>query len=160
MISYDNKIIDFKECPGCAYAKHEFTLSCQIAFENNNFILSQDWETPIEGFMVLSPKRHIETLEELSKLERDEMFDIIDKIIKILRRNNICEKFNVLFYEKENTHFNIWIMPRHHWMNNIVDNITCNMGVIFEYAKSHFRNDLVYDKIKEITLLLRKELNK
>ena len=60
MISYNNKEIIFKGCPGCAYGKHEFNLECGMAYENDRFTLSQDWELPIQGFFIVSPKRHIE----------------------------------------------------------------------------------------------------
>ena len=63
MISYENKEIEIKGCPGCAYAKHQFDLPCGIAYENERFILSQDWEVPILGFFIVSPKKHIEKLE-------------------------------------------------------------------------------------------------
>lgn len=42
MISYNNKEIIFKGCPGCAYGKHEFNLECGMAYENDRFTLSQD----------------------------------------------------------------------------------------------------------------------
>ena len=52
MISYNNKEIIFKGCPGCAYGKHEFNLECGMAYENDRFTLSQDWELPIQGFCI------------------------------------------------------------------------------------------------------------
>ena len=84
MKDYTNKEVKYEGCPGCAFAKHEFELPCGIAYENERFTLAQDWELPIEGFMIVSPKRHIEKLSELSRDERIEMFDIVDRTIKIL----------------------------------------------------------------------------
>lgn len=43
MISYNNKEIVFNGCPGCAYGKHEFELDCGMAYENERFTMSQDW---------------------------------------------------------------------------------------------------------------------
>lgn len=126
MISYENKEIEIKGCPGCAYAKHQFDLPCGIAYENERFILSQDWEVPILGFFIVSPKKHIEKLEELTKNERDEMFDIVDKTIKILRENNIC------------------------------DRIIKNIGTILDYAKKNFRTRDVYEQINQITKIVKK----
>ena len=34
---YDNKEIEWKECPGCEFANHNFSLSCDIAYENDIF---------------------------------------------------------------------------------------------------------------------------
>ena len=79
MKNYKNEEIKFNGCPACAYSNHEFNLPCGIAYESNNFILSQDWELPIEGFFVISPKRHIEKLSELTVSEKSELFEIIDK---------------------------------------------------------------------------------
>ena len=157
MINYANKEINFKGCPGCAYANHEFDLPCGIAYENEKFTLSQDWELPILGFLVVSPKRHIEKLEELDKKERDEMFDIVDKTINILRRNNICDRFDIIFEEKENRHLHVWIMPRHSWMAEICDDIIDNIGDILEYAKQNFRRADIYEKIKDISSIVKKE---
>ncbi|MBP9921658.1 MAG: HIT domain-containing protein [Clostridia bacterium] len=126
MISYENKEIEIKGCPGCAYAKHQFDVPCGIAYENERFILSQDWEVPILGFFIVSPKKHIEKLEELTKNERDEMFDIVDKTIKTLRENNIC------------------------------DRIIKNIGTILDYAKKNFRTRDVYEQINQITKIVKK----
>ena len=91
MINYANVEIAYKGCPGCAYAKHEFSLDCGLAYENEKFIVSQDWELPIKGFFIVSPKKHIEKLSELTDVERNEMFYIVDKTVKILRDNKIKE---------------------------------------------------------------------
>lgn len=159
MISYNNKEIIFKGCPGCAYGKHEFNLECGMAYENDRFTLSQDWELPIQGFFIVSPKRHIEKLCELTKDERNEMFEIVDKTVKILRDNKICEKFDYIFEEKENRHLHVWILPRYNWMNKIVNDIIDNIGIIFEYAKTNFRNDENYEEIKRISDIIKNNFN-
>ena len=155
MINYTNEVINFSGCPGCAYAKHEFELPCGMAYENENFTLSQDWELPIEGFLIVSPKRHIEKLCELTDIERNEMFDIVNKTIKILRENGVCDRFEIIFEEKENRHLHVWIMPRHKWMSELVDDIIDNIGTILEYAKNNFRSEDVYEKINKITKIVK-----
>lgn len=159
MISYNNKEIIFKGCPGCAYGKREFNLECGMAYENDRFTLSQDWELPIQGFFIVSPKRHIEKLCELTKDERNEMFEIVDKTVKILRDNKICERFDYIFEEKENRHLHVWILPRYNWMNKIVNDIIDNIGIIFEYAKTNFRNDENYEEIKRISDIIKNNFN-
>lgn len=157
MISYSNENIEFNGCPACAYANHEFSLPCGMAYENERFTLSQDWELPIQGFFVACPKRCIEKFEELTKEEKIEIFEMVDKTIKILRKNNICDRFDVIFEEKENRHFHIWIMPRHDWMLDLGSDIIDNVGRVFEYAKNNMRTQDNYNMIKEITELVKKE---
>lgn len=155
ILNYKNEIIKFTGCPWCAYAKHEFSLPCGIIYENENFILSQDRELPIIGFFIISPKKHFECLNDLSTEERNEMFWIINKTIKILKKNNICDEFNVIFEEKEKRHFHVWIMPRHERMSKICNNITQNIGLIFDYAKKNFRTEDIYNKINEAVDIIK-----
>lgn len=160
MINYANEKITFNGCPACAYANHEFTLPCNMAYENEKFTLSQDWELPIQGFFVVSPKRCIEKFAELSSEEKIEIFEIVDKTIEVLRKNKICDRFNVVFEEKENVHFHIWIMPRYDWMTNLVGGIIKNIGQIFEYAKSNMRTKENYDKIAEISGIVKEAFSR
>lgn len=160
MVNYCNQEITFEGCPGCAYAKHEFELPCGMVYENDKFTLSQDWELPIKGFMIVSPKRCIEKFSELTVDERNELFLLVDKTIKILRENNICDRFDVIFEEKENRHLHVLIMPRHKWMTELVDDIIDNVGVILKYAKDNFRNEETYKAIEDITNVLKNEFLK
>ena len=159
MINYANKKVEFNGCPGCAYANHEFELPCGMAYENDKFTLSQDWELPIEGFFVVSPKRCVEKFADLTEEERIEIFDITHKTINILRENNVCDRFNIVFEEKENRHFHIWIMPRHKWMTELVGDIIDHIGEIFEYAKENYCNEETYKRIEEITKIVKDNWN-
>lgn len=154
---YDNKEIEWKECPGCEFANHSFNISCGIAYENDTFTLSQDWELPIPGFMILSPKKHIVSLSEFSDEERNEMFTIVNKVINILKKSNTCDKFNVIVEEKR--HFHIWIMPRYEWMLECTDDIIDNLGKIQDYAKMNYKNKDVFDKIKKVSDLIKNNFN-
>ncbi len=156
MKNYVNEEIKFNGCPGCAYANHEFSLPCGMAYENEEFTLSQDWEFPIEGFFIVSIKRHVERIVDLTEHERNEMFGLAVKTMEILKKNNICEQFEVIFYEKDDTHLHAWVMPRHEWMSDLVGNITGNIGTILAYAKKNFSNQEVYDRIASITEIVKK----
>lgn len=155
--NYRNEKVDVNGCPACAYARHEFSLPCGMAFENERFTLSQDWQLPIIGFMVLGPKRCIREFSELTDIERVEMFDIINKTIIILKKHNVCDNFNVVFEEKS-CHFHVWIMPRHDWMYKINENIMGSIEKVFDYALDNFRNEQVYKKIEMVNNIIRREL--
>lgn len=155
-INYANEKVDVNGCPACAYVKHEFMLPCGMAFENDRFTLSQDWQLPIVGFMVISPKRCIREFSELTDDERVEMFDIINKTITILKKNKVCDNFNVVFEEKD-CHFHVWIMPRHGWMYKISENIMGSVSKIFNYALDNFRTEENYKEIQRVNDILRQE---
>lgn len=67
----------------------------------------------------------------------------------------MCDRFEIIFEEKENRHLHIWIMPRHKWMTELVDDIIDNIGTILEYAKSNFRSENVYKQINNITKIVK-----
>ena len=79
-----------------------------------------------------------------------------DKTIKILRENNICDRFDIIFEERENKHSHVWIIPRYAWMNEICDRIIKNIGTILDYAKKNFRTRDVYEQISQITKIVKK----
>lgn len=160
MINYKNETINIVGCPGCSYAKGEFSLPCGMAYENEKFTLSQDWELPIPGFFVVSPKKCVDCFLELEREEQIELFAIVDKTIKVLKENNICDRFNVIFEEKENIHFHVWIMPRYKWMSDLVGGITKNIGQIFKYANSNMKTEENFVQIDKITELVRKSFEK
>ena len=89
MINYAGETINFDNCPACNYAEHKFSLPCGMAYENDKFTLSQDWELPIEGFFVVSPKKHIEKFEELDKRES---FEIENDLIEKWNKEDILNK--------------------------------------------------------------------
>lgn len=155
MISYNNNEISYDGCPGCAYAGHAFHLDCGLAYENEHFTLSQDWELPIPGFMIIAPKRHIETLSELTEEERNEMFSIADKAVRILRENHICERFDYIFEERENRHLHVWILPRYDWMAECTDDIIADLGAVFDYALCNFKNEEKYREIERVTGIVK-----
>lgn len=153
---YDNREVEWNECPGCEFVNHRFNLSCGIAYENDKFLVSQDWELPIPGFMIVSPKKHIIYLSEFNDDERNEMFTIVNKIIVILKENNVCDKFNVIFEEKR--HFHIWIMPQYKWMFECTNDPIDNLGIIQDYAKTNNKNKEEFNIIKRISDLIRDNL--
>ncbi len=159
MISYNNKEIKYTGCPACAYAKGEFTIDCGMAYENENFTVSQDWEFPIKGFFIVSPKKHVDKLSDLTEEERSEMFSLINKVSSTLRKNNVSKNFDYINKERENVHLHFWIIPRLEWMSELGPDLMKNLGVIFDYAKANLRTEENYKEIERITEIVRKEMN-
>lgn len=151
MTLYNNDVIQYEGCPGCAYANHEFHLASGMVYEDELFTLSQDWELPIPGFMVLSPKRHVVSLNELSLDEQIAMFKLLNQALSFLKTEAGYEFYNVIFEEKPKRHFHIWLMPRLAWMHDVAPGLTMDIGTIFTYAKTNMRTEENYQKIAEIS---------
>ena len=160
MITYDKKEVKYTGCPGCAYFNHEFELSCGMAYQNDDYTISQDWELPIKGFMVISPKRHINELYELTDKERDELFCLVNRTIEILKSNKVAETFILTFEERKNVHFHICIIPRYDWMKTLTSDIAGDLKKIIEYAKQTFTTQKDFEGIKQVSELITQGFKK
>ena len=153
------KSYNINDCLGCEIAKENILPFGGMLFKNENFVVVQDFELPINGFIIISTIRHIESYCEMSASERIELGDLIDKTLKILKDNNIAKEYNIILEEKKGYHFHIWLMPRHKWMIEKFGSVLKNIKSIQQYAFENMRNDQVFQEIKQTCELLKKSLN-
>ena len=84
----------FKDIDGVEY-NNVNCLSCSIndgtlkpfggiLYRSKSFVVSQDFELPINGFIIISPIRHVCFLNELENDELSEFMLLTNKVIKIL----------------------------------------------------------------------------
>ena len=55
-------------CMGCEIISGHLKPFGGILFKNENFFIAQDFELPIDGFIIISSVRHIEKYTELTEL--------------------------------------------------------------------------------------------
>lgn len=153
MIDYANNKIIIDGCYSCAFSEHKFSLPCGMVYENENFTISQDWELPIVGFMIVCPKRHIESFSELSADETNELFNAVRQTVIYLKELEVCSEFDVVVSEKQGKHFHIWISPKHKWEIDLFKSPTKHFDELFDYAKKNLKTP---DNLKEIDLVSKK----
>ena len=159
LVDYSGTKIIIGNCPGCDWVNHEFSLPCGRIYEDDTIVVSQDWELPIAGFIVIATRRCVDSVEQLSAKERNHLFSYVSKCLKILRQDiGVCEEYNVIFEEKKGRHFHVWLMPRLEWMKQF--GYTKNIGAIQNYAKENLRTKEEFDKIEMVTKKLSKSLSK
>ena len=161
MKDYANNEIKINGCYGCAYAKHKFSIPCGMVYENEYLTISQDWELPINGWIVICPKRHIEKFDELTDEERNIVFKFVGLTTKYLKQIGISEYFSVEMEERKNIHFHISIIPKHSWMKEISGSWMDNIGAFTDYAKANLRTKKNFKDIettvKKLAKLLKNE---
>lgn len=159
MLDYANNEIIIDGCYGCAYAKHEFTLPCGLIYEDNILTISQDWELPINGFIVICPKRHVEFLHELTVEELNHLFEYTQKTEKFLKELNICEEFGIVISEKRGVHLHVWLSPKNKLANEKFKGGIAFIKDYFKYAKENLKTEENFSLIKNTTKKLRKKFN-
>ena len=101
------------KCTGCSIAKGEIGI---IIYETKNFVINQDPEVPLKGFLVISSKKHVNSLLNLNGEEREELNYLLFKARKSLDDLNICKEVSIV-QEERSQHFHIWLYPYYDWMN-------------------------------------------
>lgn len=54
------------ECIGCSIGTGEITPPGEVIMSTDNFVLHEDPEIPIKGFLIVASKKHIKSISELS----------------------------------------------------------------------------------------------
>ena len=161
--AFNGNMIDIGDCMGCAKAKTYGNLDenpGQI-LRTKNFDISQDFELPINGFIVIGSIRHLKSINEMTMEEKQELIVIIDETIRALKNIGVCSEYDVVWEEKEGNHFHAWLMPRHKYLLDAMGtNIIKKVGELFDYAKTNLRTEENLNEIAKTIKKLKTELLK
>jgi len=150
------KIIDISgkehkiKCIACAIQKNEVELPVERIGETNNFVVEQDFEWPIEGFLILASRRHIHSILDFNKDEEREFLGLLKKSRKLMKEVLGIKKVTIVQEEgSSNSHFHVWLFPWHDWMKKHGTKLQ-NIKEIMKYAKENFSDKKHLDKIRKI----------
>lgn len=104
------------ECMGCDIASNKIKVPGGFIYEGKYSVLALDPLIPIPGFLIITLKRHVDSFSKLEKAEREEIDNIIYMADKALKELNIVEKVTII-QEERSSHFHVWILPNHKWLN-------------------------------------------
>ena len=139
------------ECLGCDVARHKLIPPGGYVYEDDFINVSADPEIPITGFMVLGIKKHVRTMNELSKEERYRIIDILNLTIENIKECEIANKVLVI-QEERSRHFHIWIVPIHEWMKEYGE-IFKNIDKIIEHSKEIFNEKIKEELLEDVDKL-------
>lgn len=143
------------DCMGCAIAKHEIIPPGGFIYESDNFIISQDPEIPIKGFIIISTKVHINSFTQLNGSMKLELMDLLSDVIKNLKELGVTEEVTIV-QEERSKHFHIWVFPHHEWMDNRFERGVSSLREISKYAKENITEKDI-EEILEIVAKLREK---
>lgn len=103
------------KCTGCSVINKELVPIGGWIYESKNFVLAQDAEVMIEGFLIIQAKRHVNSLLDFSEEENLELSNLLYQTRKALKELNICEEVTIV-QEERSKHFHIWLFPYYDWM--------------------------------------------
>ena len=119
-------------CMGCDVANHKLIPPGGYIYDDGFITVAADPEIPIIGFIVLGISKHIRSMNELSKEERTNVTEVLNRSIAVLKELNLANEV-YLIQEETASHFHIWIVPVHDWMKGIGKGII-HMSKYIDYA--------------------------
>ncbi len=139
--------------------KNKILFPNDSVISTRNFEVSQDWEVPILGFFILSPKRKMRSISEFNDDEAIEFIMLLREVRK--RMKDVLGIEDVYFFQNEDTehNFHVWIFPRHKWMERFGRGIS-SVKPIMDYAKENMATDKVIKEIKKSVKEVKKFMNK
>ena len=155
---YDNRMCSINNCIGCDVYNGNIDMSKSLIFENDLFRVIHDTENPIPGFIVISSKCHVRTLNELTPEELQNLFEIITKTRKGMEDLLGIKKVSFIQEDgPESMHFHPWFFPWYSWMNelNLDGSDTEKIRKIMKYSQENLRTDENLKKVHHAVEVMR-----
>jgi diadenosine tetraphosphate (Ap4A) HIT family hydrolase len=100
------------KCIGCSIGSGEAVPPGGIITETKNFVLHQDPEVPIKGFLIIASKKHIQSISQITLEESSELFDLVYRARLAMKNTADINEVTVI-QEERSGHFHIWLLPRY-----------------------------------------------
>lgn len=140
------------KCIGCSIGSGEIMPPGGIIAETKNFVLHQDPEVPIKGFLIIASKEHIKSIAQLTQEEAAELFDLVYRAR--LAMDNIPDITEITIIQEERSgHFHLWLLPRYEWMKDKFENSLSSIREIMNYSKENLKSK---DNLEEVLFVVDK----
>ena len=143
------------ECLGCARERGE--IGAGSILRTQHFDAHQDYEIPIPGFVILSSRRHIKSVDEFTEEEQREFIETLCKVRKAMRTAMGVETAYVVQEEDTSHHFHVWLFPRHEWMTQFGRKIQSGRPIM-EYAREHMKTPESLAAVEDAVLKMKSAL--
>lgn len=146
------EIVDYKgnptqvSCLGCARENGEMERIGTV-LTTEHFDAHQDFEIPIPGFIIISSRRHLQSVDEFTN---EEKLDFADTLIAVRAGMRKILNIDVVYLvQEEDTshHFHVWMFPRYNWMSEKFGKKTPSLRPIMEYARENLKTT---ENLKEV----------
>lgn len=128
------------KCIGCSIGTGEITPPGEVIMSTENFVLHQDPEIPIKGFLIIASKKHIKSISELTLDESQELFDLVYRARRALTIIKDIKEVSII-QEERSGHFHLWLFPRYEWMDEKFENSLSTVREILFYAKDKHKTE-------------------
>jgi len=126
-----------------------------IVQETENFIIGQDWECPIPGFLIIASKRKVDSIIDFSKEEYKEFCELVLKFRKLLKTILGIKKVYFFHSEDSGTGFHYLLFPRYSWMDKFGKKLK-SVYIVKKYAEENMLTEKQIKRVKQTVKKLKK----
>lgn len=134
------------ECIGCSIGNGQAVPPGGIITETSNFVLHQDPEVPIKGFLIIASKKHIKSITQLTLEESSELFMLVYRARLAMEKVAQIKEVTII-QEERSGHFHLWLLPRHDWMQDKFSNSLSSIRDMMGYCKENYKTKENIDEI-------------
>ncbi|MDR2902752.1 MAG: HIT domain-containing protein [Lactobacillales bacterium] len=105
---------DPKGCLGCYMVNNPGALGDYLLpiYQDDLVLLTQDVECPVPGFYILSTKKHVSSITELTPEENAHLMDVLYKVRLAMKNILGIDQATLIQEEKEDIgHLHFWLLP-------------------------------------------------
>ena len=143
-----------EDCIGCLIESGKVDASEFVILRTDFFTVNQDLDVPIPGFLIISSRRHVFSVEEFTLEEAKEFGKLVRLVRKGMREIFAANTVYLFQNEAGDSHFHLWMFPRQDWMEPFGDKIE-SVRPIIEYAKTHMKTRAGWEATKQLISQMR-----
>ncbi|HLC51923.1 MAG TPA: hypothetical protein VJI98_01620 [Candidatus Nanoarchaeia archaeon] len=137
--------------------KSEKLFPNEVVLETKFWKVAQDYEVAIVGFFIISSKRNIHSILDLTDTECIDLIRTMRKVRKAI--HSVLKIKDVYIFQNEDSSygFHIWMLPYHRWMKKFGS----GPGILipaWQYAKDNFKDSFYLKKVRKAIIKVRKYL--
>lgn len=128
------------DCLGCAIGAGEYSPPGGLICETEHFVLHQDPEVPVRGFLIIATKRHIQSIAQMGEAEAAELFSLVYRARLAQEQAGQFHQVRII-QEERSGHFHLWLLPWEDWMDGKFANSLASVRDVMQYAKAEQRTE-------------------
>ncbi len=147
------------DCLGCAISAGEVIPPGGLICESEHFVVHQDPEVPVRGFLIIATKKHIQSIAQMSEAEAAELFSLVYRARVTLEKLGQIHEVRII-QEERSGHFHLWLLPWDAWMDEKFINSLASVRDMMRYAKAERRTAENVREVLEIVEAIKASLNR
>lgn len=149
------------DCLSCDFWRGKAKPPFGIIAKSEYFYANHDCEIPIPGFLIVSSKRHVKSIDEFTKDERYDFIDFVSRIRSAMRDLLAIEEVKLIQSENSEYHFHLWLFPLWPELAMKFGKGTRSVQLMVDYAlekwKTREKIDLIENYVEQLKNYLENE---